>query len=125
MEEKYFTHINCPNCGASMTLKPGYAWICEHCGTKFYVLPAHKVDMICTQKIVDESFCDCMSEEAKTDFYEYMDKDVAEGVGNYLLNKGYIEKKKVKNVISDKNTVYEYTLRVVSLNKEKEENSEN
>lgn len=120
MEDKYFTHLYCPNCYSSMTLKQDYVWMCRYCGTKFYVLPAHKVDMIHTQKNVDEYICDRLSEEAKTDFYKYMDRDVTAGVGNYLLNNGYIEKKKVKNVIPDKNTVYEYTLRVVSLDKERE-----
>ncbi len=62
MEEKYFTHLNYPNCGASMTLS----------------------------------------------------------IGNFLLDKEYIEKKKVKNIIPDGNTVYKYTLRVASLDKEQE-----
>lgn len=123
MKEKYFTHINCPNCGASMTLRPGYAWECEHCGTVFYVLPAHKVDMICTKKFVDEDFCDSLSEVSKNDFFEHIDRDVAENVGNYLLNKGYIEKKKVKDItiIPDGIATYLYTLRVVSLDKEQED----
>lgn len=121
MEEKYFKHLNCPNCGASMTFYSDYAWECEHCGSKFYVMPAKKVDMVCTLKVVEEDFLDNLSEEEKNDFHEYMDKDVAEGIGNYLLNKGYIEKNKMKNVIPDKTIIYEYVLGVVSFKEEQED----
>ena len=109
-EFKYFVNLNCPNCGASMELEPGYAWVCPHCETKFYVMPAKRIETIAGQYKVDTRH---VPEEMIPEYEKHIDHEAALKFGEYLLDHGFITKTKGKDPCLDCD-INKYILRVVN-----------
>ena len=112
MENKnnYFVHMNCPNCGASMELKPGYAWECPHCNTKFYILPANKVEMV---GINLQEKMDMIPEDLRLRVIDGLNHEAASKMGIYLLENGYITIKTEKDLLCPDQTVFSYMIKIV------------